>query len=229
MDIKEEDKPNAFSLGRSLRIEEEVYEDFDEILARFVQPMAANARDIMSSKCYREANGGERRDLEQLLAEEKQKNPKRIPYFFSASKQSPGRFVIAYQPSTKPKLEFVTLVPEGYRYRGNVHSTVDKLVRWFKEHYRDPIRIQRPVPTPMSSMQGSSLHGTPIPVHMQLPGQTPYSPSQWTKATPSPAPTPRYGQHPHHQQRMYYGYTYTPSAQTPHGWSNQYATPVMDD
>ena len=221
VDIKEEDKPNAFSLGRSLRIGDEVYEDFDEILARFVQPLASNARDLLSCKYYRSANGGERKDLEQLLLEEKQKNPKRIPYFFSASKQYPGKFVLAYQPSMSPKFEFVSVTPEGFRYRGQVHGTVDRLIKWFKEHYRDPIRVARPTPAQVGSIPGS-LHGTPIPVHMHIPGQTPYSPSQWTTATPSSTPTPRYG-----QQRMYYGYTYTPT-QTPRGWGH-YATPIMDD
>ena len=219
VDIKEEDKPNSFSLGRSLRIGEEVYEDFDEILARFIQPMAANCRDLMSSKCYRRANGGERKELEQLLAEEKAKNPKRIPYFFSASKQYPSKFVLAYQPANSPKFELVTVVPDGFRYRGQVHNTVDRLVKWFKEHYRDPVQVPHPPVAVMGAGVPVPLHTSPIPIHMHLLGQTPYSPGQWQTSTPSP----RYKQQ---QQQQYYGYT--PTAPTPRGWSS-YSTPVMDD
>ena len=110
-------------------IEEEVYEDIDEILAHFIQPMAANCQDLMSSKCYRRANGGEHKELEQLLAKEKAKTPRCIPYFFSASKQYPSKFVLAYQPANTPKFEPVTVVPDGFRYRGQVHYTVDRLVK----------------------------------------------------------------------------------------------------
>ena len=212
IDIKEEDKPNSFSLGRSLRIGEEVFEDFDEILARYIQPLAANARDLLTNKCYRHSSGGDRRTLEQLLGDEKAKNPKRIPYFFSASKQYPGRFVLAYQPANSPKLELITVVPEGFRYRGRVHPTIDRLVKWFKEHYREPIRVPRP---PMTVTP--SLHGGTPGHHHNLPGQTPYSPSQWQTTTP-----------PAYAARLQHPYGYTPTTHTPRGWAS-YSTPVMDD
>ena len=166
------------------------YEDLDEILARFVQPMAANARDLLTNKSYRDANGGDRKQLERLLHDEKSKNPKRIPYFFSASLQYPGKFVLAYQPGMKPKLEFVTVIPEGFRYRGQIQESVNQLISWFKGHYKEPIRIPKPVQPQhhyqTGTMHGSNVHqssGTPYMGRAYQPGQTPYTPSQWTPSS----------------------------------------------
>ena len=50
--IEEKDKENQFTLGRQLVIDNETYEDLDEIIARFVAPMAQNARDIISHKYF---------------------------------------------------------------------------------------------------------------------------------------------------------------------------------
>ncbi len=87
----------------------------DEILARFVQPMASFTKDLIVHKSYRKANGGNIDDLKKLLRDEKIKNPKRIPYFFSASKQFPGKFCLAYQPGSRPRIEYVTATPDGFR------------------------------------------------------------------------------------------------------------------
>ena len=63
----------------------------------------------------------------------------RIPYIFSASTQLPGKFMLGYLPRKPTIYEFVTVTPEGIRYRGHVHHSLNSLVRWFKEHFRDPI------------------------------------------------------------------------------------------
>ena len=65
--------------------------------------------------------------------------PHRIPYFFSASKQYPGKFLLSYMPRTSTKHEFVTVTPEGLRYRSQIFPSLAALIRWFKEHFRDAI------------------------------------------------------------------------------------------
>ena len=40
-EILEEEKDNQFSLGKKLRIQDEEFEDLDEIIARFVEPMVS--------------------------------------------------------------------------------------------------------------------------------------------------------------------------------------------
>jgi transcription elongation factor SPT6 len=100
----------------------------DEILAQFVQPMAANAKDLILNKYYRQ-DGGDSEELKKMLQEEKTKNPKRIPYLFSASKQLPGKFLLAYQPSSKSRIEYVTVTPDGFRYRNREHKWFAQVVQ----------------------------------------------------------------------------------------------------
>ena len=60
VDVLEDKKLNAFSIGRRLIVDGEDYEDLDEIVARYVAPQAALALEIAAHKNYR--------DLAQLRA-----------------------------------------------------------------------------------------------------------------------------------------------------------------
>ncbi|XP_005089175.1 transcription elongation factor SPT6 isoform X2 [Aplysia californica] len=167
VDIREEGKENAFSLGRCLWIGTEEYEDLDEIIARHIQPMAATVRDLMAFKYYRDSEGGKREILDKLLAEEKKKTGFRIPYLMSASRQYPGKFLLSYMPRNVPRHEYVSVTPDGMRYRLQMFSSVNSLIRWFKEHFRDPIPG-----TPAGRTPAMSTYTTPGQ-QMQTPGRTP--------------------------------------------------------
>ncbi|XP_071501070.1 transcription elongation factor SPT6-like [Diadema antillarum] len=167
IDVKEEGKDNDFSLGSSLRIGDEEFEDLDEIIARHVQPMASFVRDVTSHKYYRDSEGGNREIMDRLLAQEKKKTPNRIPYFMSFTKDYPGKFLLSYQPRSKVRHEYVTVTPDGFRFRTQMFTTVNSLHRWFKVHFRDPIPGMNVTPTPMST------HRTPMSVaHDGTPWQT---------------------------------------------------------
>lgn len=111
----------------------------------------------MTHKYYKDAGGGERKLLEKYLADEKVKNPKKIPYYVSANKQFPGKFVLAYQPSSRPKFELISIVPDGYRFRGKVYHSVNDLFKWFKENYNSLVH------TPISRAYTPSLASYPTP------------------------------------------------------------------
>lgn len=169
------------------------FEDLDEILARFIHPMAQLAQELNAHKSYQSADGGNINKLISMLAEEKKQQPGRIPYYFSPSKQLPGKYVLAYQPANKAKIEYFSLTPEGYRYRGMVHHDINALLKYFKEHYREP--------PPRPSLPGS-VQPTPSASMIMTPGsiigmQQPYTPSQsihqWSA-------TPQYGQYGYQQQ-----------------------------
>lgn len=172
------------------------YEDLDEILARFIQPMASYARDIISHKCYRKSDGGNKDMLKKLLREEKAKNPKRHPYFFSASKELPGKFLLAYQPGSRPRYEYLTVTPDGIRYRSKLHTTLDLLLNWFKTHFHEPIPRPQPVnPSPALSMHShiqtriTPMDPSSYGMSSRGPSSTPYTPTHLAYST-----TPQYGQ-----------------------------------
>ncbi|XP_072099804.1 transcription elongation factor SPT6 [Mobula birostris] len=166
IDVREEGKENAFSLGQSLWINNEEFEDLDEITARYVQPMASFARDLLYHKYYQDCNGGDRKKMEEILSKSKREKPSFIPYFISASKELPGKFLLGYQPRAKPRVEFVTVTPEGYRYRGQVFPTVNGLFRWFKDHFQDPVPGITPSSTSRSSRTPASMDATPANINL---------------------------------------------------------------
>ena len=85
----------------------------------------------------------------------------RIPYFISATKQYPGKFLLAYMPRTKPRNEYVTITPDGYKYRQKKFHSLNSMMRYFKEHFRDPIAGTPHSRTPMvgQTPSGFNLQG----------------------------------------------------------------------
>jgi transcription elongation factor SPT6 len=163
IDVREVGKENTFSLGTSLFIGSEEFEDLDEIIARYINPMASYARDIITFKYYRDQLGGLRDKAEELLKEEKKKNPNKIHYFLSASKSYPGKFMISYLPRQNCKHEYVSINPEGFKFRQQMFDNVNSLMKWFKEHFKDPLPVQTP-----GSVSARSSYATPgLSVHSE--------------------------------------------------------------
>ena len=52
-EILEEEKDNQFSLGKKLRISDEEFEDLDEIIARYVEPMVSSTARERSFQGYK--------------------------------------------------------------------------------------------------------------------------------------------------------------------------------
>jgi len=104
IDVREEGKENAFSLGQSLWIGGEEFEDLDEIIARYVNPMASYARDILNYKYFKTL---ERRQAVDVYLLKKERSANKIHYLVYASKEFPGKFVIAYLPKDTVRHEFI--------------------------------------------------------------------------------------------------------------------------
>lgn len=229
IDVREKGKENAFSLGQTLWIGNEEFEDIDEIITRHVNPMAAFCRDLLAYKYYRDSAGGMRDKMEELLKEEKKKNANKIHYFLSASKSYPGKFLLSYLPRGKIRHEYVTVTPEGYRFRQQIFESVNSLLKWFKEHFKDPLPGGTPMNTPKGSSTVSSRNSYATPalssnssvgadaihkVAQNMPQHMMHSLSQATSHTPHYPHTPGYGQ---------INTPYTPSGQTP--FMTPYHTP----
>lgn len=209
IDVREEGKENTFSIGSSLWIGNEDFEDLDEIVARHITPMAAYARDLIGYKYYSSVAGGLRDKMEELLKEEKEKNPKKIHYLMSASKSYAGKFMLSYLPKLKVRHEYVTVTPDGFRFRQKVFDSLAGLLKWFKEHFQDPIPTATPqqAATPRS-VTSSSRSSFPTPALSQssiasdainkvarnMPSHMLHSLSQINKQTPHYPHTPGYAQ-----------------------------------
>uniref|UniRef100_A0A2C9LNX9 Spt6 SH2 domain-containing protein n=1 Tax=Biomphalaria glabrata TaxID=6526 RepID=A0A2C9LNX9_BIOGL len=69
-------------------------------------------------------------------------------------------------PRNVARHEYVSVTPDGIKYRNQIFKSVNSLIRWFKEHFRDPIPG-----TPSSRTPAMSTYTTPG-AH-QTPGRTP--------------------------------------------------------
>ena len=74
-----------------------------------------------------------------LCLQDKKAQPNKIHYFLSASKECPGRFLLTYIPRDNVRHELVTVTPDGFKFRRQNFETLSSLMKWFKEHFRDPI------------------------------------------------------------------------------------------
>lgn len=176
IDVIEKSKTNQFSLGKRLLIvdprtqETEEFEDLDEILARYIKPMANFVADIISHKYYRNlsqplpsatpsgsatpaqaaaatittaASGpppmsnDAQRILNNLLIDDKRRNPTRIRYYITISREFPTKFLLSYMPVRKPIHEYFTVTPNGIRFRSKVFPTLTETLNWFKVHFND--------------------------------------------------------------------------------------------
>lgn len=219
IDIREEGKENVFSLGQSLWIGNEEFEDLDEIIARYINPMAAHVRDLLNYKYYKDTNGGMKDKAEEFLREEKKKNSNKIHYMISISKNYPGKFLLSYLPRNKFKHEYITVSPDGYRFRQQNFDSVNSLLKWFKEHFRDPLPSATLVSTPHGSTTLSRAPYLASPKfssdNIQKYAQN--TPTHMMNCLPQVAShTPHYGFTPAESGSNYITTPYTPSGQTPY-------------
>uniref|UniRef100_A0A673IKA1 Transcription elongation factor SPT6 n=1 Tax=Sinocyclocheilus rhinocerous TaxID=307959 RepID=A0A673IKA1_9TELE len=143
VDVREEGKENAFSLGHTLWINNEEFEDLDEITARYVQPMAAFARDLLSHKYFQECNGGDRK----------------VCYHSEDATWCILPHLVYYL-----LIEYVTITPDGFRYRSQMFPSVNGLFRWFKDHYQDP--VAGVTPTSSRTRTPASVNATPANINI---------------------------------------------------------------
>ncbi|XP_075243578.1 transcription elongation factor SPT6-like isoform X2 [Convolutriloba macropyga] len=141
--IVEQQQENSFSLGKLLVINEQEFEDLDEVIATYIKPMALLVREISMYKYYCKPQS-DRTIIERDLLQQKMANPSKIPYFLTPSVSRPGCFSIVYLPRQTVIWEYISITPNGFKYRGKVFDNLNKLLGWFKVHFRDP----RPQPPP---------------------------------------------------------------------------------
>lgn len=180
--IKEdpEAKNDPLSLSKRLIIDmgngrEEVYEDLDEILARFVSPMADIVRSMPHAKFF--IKDSDRHLVGAKLVEEKNQNPSRVPYAVSPVASEPGRFWLTFVLGRTPKhqvsglwgkrrhgrrkncmvilrIDFgflstspqrIRLTPDGLVMAGRTFRRLQDLINWFKLNGKVCEGVQRKI------------------------------------------------------------------------------------
>ena len=114
-------------------------EDLDELIARYVEPIASYLQDVRTCPKFLPINSldktGSRSAVESYLSSERSKAPGRIAYCISLSRDKPGAALLSYQPSNRCHHELVDVLPTGFRLRGVSFEKLEGLINWFKGNY----------------------------------------------------------------------------------------------
>ncbi|DBA03617.1 TPA: hypothetical protein N0F65_006796 [Lagenidium giganteum] len=132
-DIEERDKPSEARLGQKLVIKEEVYENIDELIARFVDPMNELVDDVLKYKYYKSMSIEE---VHEELIMQKKAHPSRVPYILHVYSKFPGCFSITFIARVTPHSCHMEVKPGGFRFFGRIESailpTLSQALQFFK-------------------------------------------------------------------------------------------------
>jgi transcription elongation factor SPT6 len=68
--------------------------------------------------------------------------------------------MLSYLPRARFRHEYITVTPEGFRFRQRVFDSIGSLFRWFKDNFREPIPGTPSTPRGMATSR-TPYHGTP--------------------------------------------------------------------
>ncbi|KAM7476827.1 hypothetical protein LguiB_024070 [Lonicera macranthoides] len=136
-------------IGKTLKIGDESFEDLDEVMDRYVEPLANHLKKMLK---YRKFRRGTRAEVDELLRVEKSDNPKKIVYSFGVSHNHPGSFILTYIRSENPHHEYVGLYPKGFKFRKRMFDNIDRLVAYFQQHIDDLQHVSTPSVRSVSAM-----------------------------------------------------------------------------
>jgi transcription elongation factor SPT6 len=134
IEIEELDKPNKWSLGKKLRINDDYYDDLDDVMANCVDPLVSYAESVTA---HRRFKVGRKEEINTFLGEAKQQNPNELPYVLAFNHDLAGKFLICFQPWTKVMRHNVHLTPKGLKYKNRFFPTAQRAIDYFKKHWND--------------------------------------------------------------------------------------------
>lgn len=133
VEIREEHKEHAYSIGKSLWIGSQQFEDLNDIHHNYVDPMASYARDVIGCSQYRELRTVDESAARQMIDQHCKKQ--KVFFLVSAFYDRPGYFLFYYLSQTgRVGFEYFKVTPHGYvlqRYPGKPLHNFNKLINWF--------------------------------------------------------------------------------------------------
>lgn len=132
-DIEEKNKPSEARIGQTLVVKEEPYENIDELIARFVDPMNELVDEVLRYKYFKNMSLEE---VHEDLIKQKKAHPSRIPYTIHVYSKFPGCFSITFIARTTPHSCHMEVKSGGFRFFGRIESsilpTLSQALQFFK-------------------------------------------------------------------------------------------------
>ncbi|KII62579.1 Transcription elongation factor SPT6 [Thelohanellus kitauei] len=143
VDIKEEEKANDYSLGKKLYIQNELYEDLDEIYASYVTPYLNYFAEVTKHKNYLFVSESDEEVIQNELKKQMTETPGGTPYLISISRSYPGKIFLAYFHKSKVQFQYVSISNHGFSIKNIAHPTIESVLTWVKSSRQEA----RPTPS----------------------------------------------------------------------------------
>lgn len=133
IEVQEEDKDTEASIGRKLKIKDQVYESIDELLGRHISPMNDHVERLIEHRKFVDMAEDE---LDEQLKEQKQANPQGVFYNICWLEMHPGYVSLRYILSSNPRHYFIGITPGGFSLGAKTYTSMDTLLNAFKKNPR---------------------------------------------------------------------------------------------
>eukprot|EP01029_Cantina_marsupialis_P030007 TRINITY_DN790_c0_g2_i3.p1 TRINITY_DN790_c0_g2~~TRINITY_DN790_c0_g2_i3.p1 ORF type:complete len:1032 (+),score=366.75 TRINITY_DN790_c0_g2_i3:307-3402(+) len=130
--ILEKDKSGA-EIGRCLTIGDKDFEELDEIIEVYLNPVIANIDNIVQHRKFTDRT---QQEVDTDLINFVHNNPGRFDYKINMHDTYHGYFVLSYI-KTEPRHIYIKNTPDGFVFCGKTHKGVVDLLNWFKMNHKN--------------------------------------------------------------------------------------------
>ncbi|KAJ3383360.1 Transcription elongation factor spt6 [Entophlyctis sp. JEL0112] len=163
IDILETNKDNEWTLGKTLIIDKKKFDDLEEIIAMYIEPMAVHFAEAKKHVKYRKDSLDDTfKFLEREVATKKRSSYAVIPCDKSHC------LLLAYKHIDKsPRHEYIAITPEGFKFRNVSYKRLDQLFDAFKRQEAQRMKdannakAKAAASTATNQQQGSRPHQIP--------------------------------------------------------------------
>lgn len=133
IEVQEEDKDTEASIGRKLKVKDQVYGSIDELLGRHISPMNDHVEKLVHHRKFMDITEEE---LDEKLKEMKQRTPQKEFYQLCWLEMHPGYASLRYILSSHVKSYTIGITPAGFSLGPKSFRSIDQLLNEFKKNPR---------------------------------------------------------------------------------------------
>ncbi|KAI2503011.1 Death-like domain of SPT6 [Fragilaria crotonensis] len=133
IEVQEEEKDTEASIGRKLKVKDQVYESIDELLGRHISPMNDLVEKLVHHRKFMDISEDE---VDEKLKEMKQKSPQAVFYQLCWLEMHPGYASLRYVLTSQVKSYTIGITPTGYTLGPKTFRSIDQLLNEFKKNPR---------------------------------------------------------------------------------------------
>jgi transcription elongation factor SPT6 len=159
IEVQEEEKDTDTSIGRRLKVKDQVYESIDELLGRYISPMNDHVEKLLHHRKFMDLPEDE---VDEKLKEMKQRSPSGVFYQLCWLEMHPGYASLRYLLSTHVKSYTIGITPGGFTLGSKTFHNMDYLLNEFKKNPRGIGGIRTATTAASSASSLSSRSTLPI-------------------------------------------------------------------